>query len=862
LAQTSTSEPTANGMGEFLRAAKRYREQEFALVPTVGKDAFVRGWQNQGTPPEDDEKHWGNSHARNIGIVLGAPSGGLVDIDRDCDLPARVEKMFLPDTLMSGRKRRPHTHSWYYSNGVRPCAFFDANGKKFLEVRADGHQTVVAPSKHPDGDRYCWHSGTNVIATVDPETLTRAIREYATALLLAIHIPPEGSRHDYALAAAGFLLRDGRLDADTVLRIFLGAWRAQRADKPKTVKELEAVVFDTAEKLESGEEVKGGSALGDLVEGLPKRISRIWGWGRHKPEDVPASEDGPAEDPDEVGIIKVLADAITKEDHFARDAGGKLYRFADGVYKSRAELYVKQRVQQLLEAWGYTKRWSSRRGEETTEYIALRSPELWERPPLDEINVKNGILNITTRHLRPHDPAFLSTVRIPVAYDPEATCPEWDKFVSTTFPEDTQVLAYELPADLMTPERSIQKSILLIGEGSNGKSTYLTAVSNFVGSTNIVGLSLQKMESDRFSASRLLSKLANICPDLPSSHLAGTSMFKAVTGGDAINAEYKYRESFEFRPFVRLVFSANQVPRSEDASHAFFRRWLVVPFDRTFEDGEQIPRQELDARLSDPRELSGVLNRALNALPSLRQNGFTESASMQAAWQEFRAMTDPVSVWLDKNTVTGPEAFVAKDALLQAYNNDEKNAGRIMTMTAFTQAIKRLRPDLYIGQKTVNGKVTRVWVGIGLISPDGGPPEQGPGTRYTEASTSQLSQVSQLSQLSSNCLISEETPQEQDNDGEEGQLITNKGKLVKVVKVVNAKEPSVNDALEALRYGNAPRKVMHNVLEGTQTLPDLARSVMNFYGAKCFDGWEEWLEPVVEAFDRLTAEDDAKGGAA
>jgi phage/plasmid-associated DNA primase len=68
----------------------------------------------------------------------------------------------------------------------------------------------------------------------------------------------------------------------------------------------------------------------------------------------------------------------------------------------------------------------------------------------------------------------------------------------------------------MTPERSEQKAMLFIAEGSNGKSTFLTAASSFVGSTNITGLSLQKMESDRFSASRIVGKLANICPDLPS----------------------------------------------------------------------------------------------------------------------------------------------------------------------------------------------------------------------------------------------------------------------------------------------------------------------------------------------------------
>ena len=158
-----------------------------------------------------------------------------------------------------------------------------------------------------------------------------------------------------------------------------------------------------------------------------------------------------------------------------------------------------------------------------------------------------------THELRDHDPAFLSPVQIPVTYDPSADCREWDKFVSEVFPEDAQELAYELAADLITPSRSSQKALLLLGEGSNGKSTYLRAVGAFVGSTNAAGVSLHKLESDRFATARLMGKLANICPDLPSTHLTETSVFKAIVGGDDLHAEYNYAESLEFQPYCRLV---------------------------------------------------------------------------------------------------------------------------------------------------------------------------------------------------------------------------------------------------------------------------------------------------------------------
>jgi P4 family phage/plasmid primase-like protien len=416
-----------------------------------------------------------------------------------------------------------------------------------------------------------------------------------------------------------------------------------------------------------------------------------------------------------------LAAAIIYKESFAQDAGGKLYRFSEGTYKQHAERYIKRRVKELMQAWQKSDKWTAHKANEAVEYIRADAPELWERPPLDEINVLNGILNVRTRKLREHDPAFLSPVQIPVRYDPEATCPAWEKFVSEVFPEDAQDLAFELAADLITPSRSAQKALLLLGEGSNGKSTYLRALTAFVGSTNVAGVSLHKLESNSYATARLTGKLANICPDLPSTHLTETSVFKAIVGGDDLHAEYKYGASFEFRPYCRLVFSANHVPRSGDASHAFFRRWLVVPFDRTFEPSEQIPREEMDAILSAPGELSGVLNRALDVIERVRRTGFTESESMREAWEEFKTMTDPVSVWLERNTITTPNAFVAKSTLIAAYNKSAEEDGRSgMTAQAFGRAIKRARPDIEETRRTVNGRFVKCYSGIGLMNPEGG----------------------------------------------------------------------------------------------------------------------------------------------
>ena len=167
--------------------------------------------------------------------------------------------------------------------------------------------------------------------------------------------------------------------------------------------------------------------------------------------------------------------------------------------------------------------------------------------------------------------------------------------MNAAFPDDARDVAFQVLAWLMVPNISLQKAILLLGDGSNGKSRYLKAVESFIGKRNAAALSLHWLEKNQFAAARLLGKLANICPDLPTEHLAGTSVFKKIVGGDTIPAERKYQDSFEFMPFCRLLFSANNPPQSSDGSSGFFRRWLVIPFDRIFspEATGYIPSEEL-----------------------------------------------------------------------------------------------------------------------------------------------------------------------------------------------------------------------------------------------------------------------------
>lgn len=456
-------------------------------------------------------------------------------------------------------------------------------------------------------------------------------------------------------------------------------------------------------------DIKHGKGIDDVLAKVGPEEVLKW------LEAVDSSQ--PAED--ETISVQAIADSVTARRNFAKDKGGRLYIYEGGTYLPDGAGFVRREVKRLLRR-KHSSKWTSHKGEEVVRYIGVDAPVLWDRPTADIVNVLNGLLDVRTRTLTEHSPEFLSPIQIPVRYDAEASCPKWERFVSGVFPEDCAALAWEIPAWLMTPDTSIQKAVLLIGDGANGKSTYLRGIQQFIGDQNVAAVSLHGLENNRFSLARLVGKLANICPDLPTEGLSNTSVFKALTGGDTLAAERKFEQQFEFVPYARQVFSANHPPGSKDASGAFFRRWHIVPFERTFDANapETIPRHVLDASLAEPCELSGVLNKALDALVEVRRRGLTESDSTRRAFEDFQQTTDPFAAWLDQSTHREPEALIPADSLWSRYNEDCKAVGRpTASKTAIGRAIHRLRPDVLKRQRIVEGRLVWCYVGLGWVRP-------------------------------------------------------------------------------------------------------------------------------------------------
>ena len=264
------------------------------------------------------------------------------------------------------------------------------------------------------------------------------------------------------------------------------------------------------------------------------------------------------------------------------------------------------------------------------------------------INVRNGLLDLETLQLRPHTPDYLSTAQIDVVYNPEAKAPRIQKFLREVAQPGDVALIEEIVGWLLWPDYNVHKAVMLLGPGRNGKGTLLRLITAFLGQKSISNVTLQELVSDRFAKADLYGKLANIGGDLPSKDLSDTAAFRNLTGGDDNRAQEKYRAAFSFRNKAKMLFSANVLPRSPDDTYAFYSRWILIEFLNVFDLQKGTADPDLDSKLQDPEELSGLLNIALAGLARLRANGwkFSYDKTVEDVEVMYKRNANPVYAFL------------------------------------------------------------------------------------------------------------------------------------------------------------------------------------------------------------------------
>lgn len=276
-------------------------------------------------------------------------------------------------------------------------------------------------------------------------------------------------------------------------------------------------------------------------------------------------------------------------------------------------------------------------------------------PDLNLLCLLNGTLDLRTGELIEHRPEHNLKCQINCIWDPSEQCYRWDQFLDEIVDggpdcnEKLQLLQ-EWFGYCLIPDNSQHKFLWLVGAGGNGKSVLLDILRQLVGPSNVSDAHIERL-GDKGVRAELENKLVNISAEMGAEATIADGYLKSIVAGDFIEAERKFKDSFSFRPTVRLVGSTNHLPRLLDLSDGFFRRAMILQFNRQFLDGERDPH--LTEKLV--AELPGILAWAVEGLKNLRKRGyFVIPSSSIEALNQYRLDSDPERMYFDECLVEDP----------------------------------------------------------------------------------------------------------------------------------------------------------------------------------------------------------------
>lgn len=267
------------------------------------------------------------------------------------------------------------------------------------------------------------------------------------------------------------------------------------------------------------------------------------------------------------------------------------------------------------------------------------------------INLRNGTFEIGPdgRRLRPFDANDFLTYQLPFNYDPSATAPRFEAYLNRVLPDlDSQLVLSEFIGYTFTGRGGNrvkeEKVLILLGTGANGKSVFAEIVNALLGSENVSSYSLQSLTDENgYYRAKIANKLVNYATEV--SGIKNTGFFKNLASGEPVEARLPYGHPFLLNHYARLIFNCNELPKDVEHTEAYFRRFLIIPFNETIPEGEQ--DKELSGKIIDT-ELSGIFNWVLKGLDRLLiQKKFTSCDAARQAVEDYKLESDSVRLFLD-----------------------------------------------------------------------------------------------------------------------------------------------------------------------------------------------------------------------
>ncbi|MCU4728580.1 DNA primase family protein [Halapricum hydrolyticum] len=395
--------------------------------------------------------------------------------------------------------------------------------------------------------------------------------------------------------------------------------------------------------------------------------------------------------------------------------GGQLRAYNDdGTWSEDGTQALRERLGPILR-----ENWGKRVLNKTEEQLlvdGLRDRDEFGMPS-GKVAVENGLLDLQNGELRDIRPDDRVLWKLPTEYNPEADCPRFRQSLREWLPDEgarnkvQEFVGYALDFN----NTAYEVMLMLVGPTRTGKSTFLDVIDALFGADNTTSMSIQYLANEKWGIAELEETPLNIRRDLNSSDIRKEGAVKELASGEPMKAERKGQDLYTIYPRTKHMFSANQVPGCDQTDDAFYNRWLMVKFNEQVSEDDR--DKYLDAKLTTPEELSGVLNWALEGYQRLQRQGhFTAERGpdeTRALWQKNGAS---IEQFIHEHVETAPDKTTTKEMMYAAYQTFAEEHGvapeakgkltrKITTLEGVDTSQRRFesgRERVYTGVKLTN----------------------------------------------------------------------------------------------------------------------------------------------------------------